>query len=99
MKTSLSKKQKTTSVFCYEPNPIIEVCTYNILLENHLSEYSAKYPSECRLGDDNEDGYLTFVSRKVRFCFKLYAPHSAERWKAASKLAKKNIQNLQQGKK
>ena len=42
---------------------------------------------------------LTFVIRKGRFGFKLNAPYSAERRKAASELAKKNIQNLQQGKK
>ena len=68
MRTGLSKKQKTTSVFFDEASPIIEVCTYN-------------------------------TSLKGRFSFKLNAPYSAERRKAASELAKKNIQNLQQDKK
>ena len=53
----------------------------------------------CRLVDDDENGCLTFEIRKGRFGFKLNAPYSAERRKAASELAKKNIQNLQQGKK
>ena len=91
MRTGLSKKQKTTSVFFDEASPIIEVCTYNMSLKNRLNEYSAKYPAECRLVDDE--------IRKGRFSFKLNAPYSAERRKAASELAKKNIQNLQQGKK
>ena len=93
------QKQKTTSVFFDEATPIIEVSTYNTSLKNRLSEYAGKYPSECRLVDDDENGCLTFEIRKGRFGFKLNAPYSAERRKAASELAKKNIKNLQQGKK
>ena len=99
MRTGLSKKQKTTSVFFDEASPIIEVCTYNTSLKKRLSKYAAKYPDECRLVDDDENGCLTFEIRKGRFSFKLNAPYSAERRKAASELAKKNIQNLRQGKK
>ena len=99
MRTGLSKKQKTTSIFIDEASPIIEGCTYNTSLKNRLSEYSAKYPAECRLVDDDENGCLTFEIRKGRFSFKLTAPYRAERRKAASELAKKNIQNLWQGKK
>lgn len=99
MRTGLSKKQKTTSIFFDEASPIIEVCTYNTSLKKRLSEYAGKYPSECRLVDDDENGCLTFEIRKGRFSFKLNALYSAERRKAASELAKKNIQNLQQGKK
>ena len=54
MRTGLSKKQKTTSVFFDEASPIIEVCTYNTSLKKRLSEYAAKYPDECRLVDDDE---------------------------------------------
>ena len=61
--------------------------------------HAGKYPDECRLVDDDKNGCLTFEIRKGRFSFKLNAPYSAERRKAASELAKKNIQNLQQGKK
>ena len=98
MRTGLSKKQKTTSVFFDEASPIIEVCPYNTSLKKRLSEYAGKYPSECWLVDD-ENGCLTFEIRKGRFSFKRNAPYSAERRKAASELAKKNIQNLQQSKK
>ena len=74
MRTGLSKKQKTTSVFFDEASPIIEVCTYNTSLKKRLSEYAAKYPVECRLVDDDENGCLTFEIRKGRFSFKLNAP-------------------------
>ena len=43
MRTGLSKKQKTTSVFFDEASPIIEVCTYNTSLKNRLSEYAGSY--------------------------------------------------------
>lgn len=68
---------------------------YNTSLKKRLSEYAGKYPDECRLVDDDENGCLTFEIRKGRFSFKLNAPYSAERRKTASELAKKNIQNLQ----
>ena len=57
MRTGLSKKQKTTSVFFDEASPIIDVCTYNTSLKKRLSEYAGKYPDECRLVDDDEDVY------------------------------------------
>lgn len=60
MKTGLSKKQKTTSIYFYEANPIIEVCTYNTDLKNRLTKYSAQYPCECNLIDDDELGCMTF---------------------------------------
>ena len=99
MRTGLSKKQQTTSVFFDEASPSIEVSTYNTSLKTRLSEYAAKYPAECRVVEDDENGCLTFEIRKGRLSFKLNAPYSTERRKAASELAKKNIQNLQQGKK
>lgn len=94
MRTGLSKKQKTTSVFFDEASPIIEVCTYNTSLKNRLREYSGKYPSECRLVDNDENGCLTFEIRKGRFSFKLNAPYSSERRRAASELAKKEYPEL-----
>ena len=89
MKTGLSKKQKTTSIYFDEASPIIEVCTYNTDLKNRLTKYSSQYPYECRLADDDENGCLTFEINKGRFGFKLTAPYSQERRKAAGQLAKK----------
>lgn len=89
MKTGLSKKQKTTSIYFDEPSPIIEVCTYNTDLKNRLAKYSSQYPCECKLIDDDELGCLTFEIKKGRFSFKLTSPYSEERRKVASELAKK----------
>ena len=97
MKTGLSKKQKTTNVYFNEADSIVEVCTYNTALKNRLTEYAGKYPSECRLIDDDGNGCLTFEVNKGRFGFKLTPPYSQERKRAASRLAKKNIKNLRRG--
>ena len=94
MKTGLSKKQKTTNIYFNEADSIVEVCAYNTALKNRLTEYTGKYPSECRLIDDDGNGCLTFEVNKGRFSFKLTSPYSEERRKAASELAKKNTQRL-----
>ena len=94
MKTGLSKKQKTTSIYFNEDSPMIEVCTYNADLKNRLTRYAAQYPGECKLIDDDEMGCMTFEIRKGRFGFKLNAPYSEERCKAAGELAKKYAGNL-----
>ena len=97
MKTGLSKKQKATNIYFNEADSMVEVCTYNTALKNRLTEYAGKYPSECRLIDDDGNGCLTFEVNKGRFGFKLTPPYSQERKRAASRLAKKNIKNLRRG--
>jgi len=94
MKTGLTKKQKTTNIYFTEADDMIEVSTHNTALKNRLTAFAEKYPSECRLIDDDGNGCLTFEVSKGRFGFKLTAPYSEERRKAASDLAKKNAENL-----
>ena len=89
MKTGLSKKQKATNIYFNEDSSIIEVCTYNTNLKNRLTKYAGQYSGECRLIDYDENGCLTFEINKGRFGFKLTAPYSQERRKAAGQLAKK----------
>ena len=90
----LSKKQKATNIYFTEADTMIEVCTYNTSLKNRLTDYAGNYPSECRLIDNDGNGCLTFEVNKGRFGFKLTAPYSEERRKAASELAKKNTERL-----
>ena len=99
MKTGLSKKQKATSIYFNEADSMIEVCTYNTALKNRLTDYAGKYPSECRLIDNDENGCLTFEIKKGRLSFKLTAPYSDERRRAASSLAKRNAVNLKRSEK
>ena len=88
------QEKKATNIYFNEADSMIEVCTYSTALKNRLTEYAGKYPSECRLIEDDGNGCLTFEVSKGRFGLKLTAPYDEERCKAASELAKKNIERL-----
>ena len=94
MRTGLTKKQKTTMIYFDEQSRIIEVQTHNTDLKKRLTAFAAKYPQCCRQTDDDEQGGLTFEIEKGRLIFRLTAPYSKERKRAASEFAKK-LQNFQ----
>lgn len=94
MKTGLTKKQKTTSIYFDESSDMIEICTYNTDLKNRITAFLASYPNEGRLIDDDEQGCKIFEVKKGRFGFKLTAPYSEERRKAAGELARKQMKKL-----
>ena len=93
MRTGLTKKQKTTVIYFDEHSRIIEVQTHNTDLKKRLTAFAAMYPQCCRRTDDDEQGGLTFEIEKGRLSFRLTAPYSEERRKAASEAAKKNSVN------
>ena len=93
MRTGLTKKQKTTVIYFDEHSRIIEVQTHNTDLKKRLTAFAAKYPQCCRQTDDDEQGGLTFEIEKRRLSFRLTAPYSEERRRAASVAAKKNSVN------
>ena len=90
MRTGLTKKQKTTAIYFDEYSNIIEVQTHNTDLKRRLREFAEKHPKCCRQTDGDEQGGLTFEVEKVRLSFRLTAPYSTERRKAASEWAKEN---------
>ena len=90
MRTGLTKKQKTTVINFDEHSRIIEVQTHNTDLKKRLTAFAAKYPQCCRQTDDDEQGGLTFEVEKGRLSFRLTAPYSEERRRAASEQAKQN---------
>ena len=90
MKTGLTKRQKTTAIYFDEHSNLIEVQTHNTELKKRLSQFAAMYPDHCRQTDDDEQGGLTFEIEKGRLSFRLTAPYSADRRKAASDYAKEN---------
>lgn len=94
MKTGLTKKQKTTSIFFTEADDWIEVSTYNTDLKNRLSEFALNYPRECRMTEDDEAGSMTFEIRRGRFGFRLTPPYSDDRRNAARAAGKKRVNNL-----
>ena len=90
MRTGLTKKQKTTVIYFDEHSRIIEVQTHNTNLKKRLTAFAAKYPQYCRRTDDDEQGELTFEIEKGRLSFRLTAPYSEERRRAASAYARQN---------
>ena len=90
MRTGLTKKEKTTGIYFDELGNMIEVQTHNTDLKKRLTAFAEKYPECCRQIDDDEQGGQTFEVEKGRLSFRLTAPYSEERKRAASEWAKKN---------
>ena len=90
MRTGLTKKKKTTVIYFDEYGGMIEVQTHNTDLKKRLTAFAVKYPQCCRQTDDDEQGGLTFEIEKGRLSFRLTAPYSEERRRAASEQAKQN---------
>ncbi|MCI6487621.1 MAG: hypothetical protein MSA25_06120 [Clostridiales bacterium] len=91
MRTGLTKKQKTTVIYFDEHSRMIEVQTHNTDLKKRLTAFAAKHPQCCRQTDDDEQGGLTFEIEKRRLSFRLTAPYSEERRRAASEWANRNL--------
>ena len=83
MRTGLTKKQKTAVIYFDEHSRIIEVQTHNTDFKKRLAAFAAKHPQCCRQTDDDEQGGLTFDIEKGRLSFRLTAPYSEERRRAA----------------
>ena len=95
MKTGLTKQEKTTDIWFDEKDPTIYIRTHNTDLKNRLKAYSRRFPSVCKLTDeDKETGCMEFKVMKGRFSFRLTAPYTEERRRAASEAAKMNTSNL-----
>lgn len=89
MRTGLTKQEKITDIWFDEKEPTIHIRTHNTDLKNRLTAYSHQYSAFCKLTDeDSETGCKEFEIVKGRFSFRLTAPYSEERRKAASDYAK-----------
>ena len=95
MRTGLTKQEKTTDIWFDEKDPLIHIRTHNTALKKRLLAYSRRYPAICRQTDTDPDtGCMEFDIAKGRFSFRLTAPYSKERRKAASEAAKAHTDNL-----
>ena len=91
MRTGLPKQKKITDIWFDEKDPLIHIRTHNTDLKKRLTAYARQYPGECRQIDaDPDTGCMEFDIQKGRFSFRLTAPYSEERRKAASEYAKRN---------
>ena len=89
MRTGLTKQEKATNIWFDEKEPLIHIRTHNTDLKNRLTAYAVAHPGECRQIDaDPDTGCKEFEIEKGRFSFRLTAPYSEERRRAASEAAK-----------
>ena len=97
MRTGLTKQEKTTDIWFDEKDPLIYIRTHNTDLKKRLAAYAEQHPDVCRQTDaDPETGCMEFDIEKGRFSFRLTAPYSEERRRAASEAAKSVAGNLRQ---
>ena len=93
--TNKTKSQKITEIYFDEtPAPVI-IRTHNTALKKRLLAFAEKFPTLCRLTDDDELGCLSFEIDKERFSVRLTVPYTEER-KALAR-AKMNEINKQGG--
>ena len=88
------EQEKTTDIWFDEKDPLIHILTHNTDLKKRLAAYAGQHPDQFRQTDaDPDTGCMEFEIRKGRFSFRLTAPYSEERRKAASEAAKQNSVN------
>ena len=85
----MKKSQKETIVSFGESSERVNVFTHNSDLKKRLKAFAKKYPKLCWLVDDDGIGGMAFEVDRKRFGFRITAPYSDERKKAASEPAKK----------
>lgn len=89
MKTGLRKSQKTTEIYFDEKDTMIHIRAHNTDLKNRLSDYAVKHPEQCLcISTDPDTGCMEYEIQKGRFSFRLTAPYSEQRRKAASQNGK-----------
>ena len=79
MITNKKKNEKTTEIYFDETSAPVVIRTHNTALKKRLLAFAEKFPTLCRLTDDDELGYLTFEINKDRFSIRLTAPYTEER--------------------
>ena len=92
MITNKTKSQKTTEIYFDEtPVPVV-IRTHNTALKKRLLAFVEKFPTLCRLTDDDELGYLSFEIDKARFSIRITEPYTEER-KAMARAKMNEINN------
>ena len=90
-KKNVPKEERETIVNFNEAEDTAVIYTYNNDLKKRLATFASKHPDICKMTvDDKEFGSVTYEIQKSRISFRLVAPYSEERRKAASEYAKKN---------
>ena len=79
MITNKKKNEKTTEIYFDETSAPVVIRTHNTKLKKRLLSFAKKFPSLCRLTDDDELGYLSFEIDKKRFSYRITELYTDER--------------------
>ena len=79
MITNKTKSQKTTEIYFDETSVPVVIRTHNTALKKRLLAFVEKFPTLCRLTDDDELGCLSFEIDKKRFSYRITDPYTEER--------------------
>ena len=88
MKTGLCKKNKNTSLYFNEADPIAEITTHNASLRKRLLAFAETYPDLCQVTGDDGQGGLDFEIHKSCVSLHLNPPRSKERQEQSRQRAK-----------
>ena len=79
MITNKTKRQKTTEIYFDETSAPVVIRTHNTALKKRLLAFAERFPTLCRLTDDDELGCLSFEIDKKRFSYRITDPYTEER--------------------
>ena len=94
MRTGLTKQEKTTDIWFDEKDPLIHIRTHNTALKSVCLHTAAVIRRSASRRRRPGTGCMEFDIEKGRFSFRLTAPYSEERRRAASEAAKAAASNL-----
>ena len=92
MITNKKKNEKTTEIYFDETSAPVVIRTHNTALKKQLLGFAEKFPTLCRLTDDDELGCLSFEINKSRFSIRITEPYTEER-KAMARAKMNEINN------
>lgn len=79
-----SKCEKETIVLTNEKDGFYDVYTFNQGLQKWLRAFTEKYPDDCWLKRNSEDGSETYIIRKGRLSLNLRPSYSMDRIQKAT---------------
>ena len=88
MKTGLRKRNKNTSLYFNEADPIAEITTHNTGLRKRLLAFAEAYPDLCQVTGDGGQGGLDFEIQKSCVSLHLNPPRSREQQERSRQRAK-----------
>ena len=92
----MKNREKTTSIFFNEADPMTTIYTYNTKLKKRLLEFSEECPDLCKVILKDEDGCIGFEINKENFIFRCMKPASDKKREKAREQMNKLIGKIKE---